>query len=196
MGKTNPTGRERSSEQFLALLEPIRDSLYRYAKHTAWRDDLGEEIVQEAVMTAWREFDRYQPGTNFRAWVFKILVNTSYRLNKRVARKREVPLDDAAGDLSMVLEREEAWSHLLADQAALEQLLDERLVRALRALGEEERHCLLLRLLEDLPYKEIATMLGIPLGTVMSHVHRARIRLREVLAGLAVEYGLIEEAAS
>ena len=147
-------------------------------------------------MTAWREFDRYQPGTNFRAWVFKILVNTSYRLNKRIVRKREISLDDAAGDLSMVLDREEAWSHLLNDQDALMQLLDERLVRALRDLGEDERHCLLLRLLEDLPYKEIAAMLGMPLGTVMSHVHRARIRLREALAGLAVEYGLTEEAAS
>jgi len=189
-------GRERSSKRFLDLLQPFRDSLYRYAKHTAWRADLVDEIVQESVMTAWREFDRYRPGTNFRAWMFTILVNTSYRLNKRVIRKREVPLDDSSDDLHMLMGREEAWSYLLNDQVKLMQLLDERLVHALRKLGEDERHCLLLRSLEELTYKEIAAMLNLPLGTVMSHVHRARIRLREVLAGLAVEYGFTEESAS
>jgi RNA polymerase sigma-70 factor (ECF subfamily) len=69
--------------------------------------------------------------------------------------------------------------------------LDDRLVSALDKLGVDERQCLLLRLVEGFTYREIAEMIDVPLGTVMSHVHRARIKLREQLAELAIEVGLV-----
>ena len=182
-----------SSKKFLALLEPIRDSLYRYARRSAWRQDDAADIVQEAAMTAWRQFHRFEQGTNFRAWAFQILVHTVFTFNKRVRRHREVTLDETMDDLHATLEREEAWSVLLDDPDKLTQLLDERLAHALSRLGLDERQCFLLRLLEGFHYKEIGAMLQIPLGTVMSHVHRARKKLREELAALAVERGLIKE---
>lgn len=152
------------------------------------------DIVQETCMTAWREFGRFERGTNFRAWMFQILVNTVFSLNKRARRRREIPLEEAAGDLHTVLEREEAWSHVLERPDTLMDLLDDRLVRSLGQLGSDERQCFLLRLLPGFAYKEIAAMLNIPLGTAMSHVHRARMKLRENLASLALERGLIKEA--
>jgi len=185
-------GRAKASSEFLALLEPIRDALYRYARQMTWRADQAPDILQEAVMTAWREFGRFERGTNFKAWMFRILINTIYRLNKRTARQRAASLDEASMDVSMVMEREDTWSMLLDSPERLAELLDERLVQALDRLGADERQCLLLRLLEGFSYKEIAAMLEIPMGTVMSHVHRARGKLRERLSGLAVEQGLLK----
>lgn len=180
-----------SSREFLELLEPIRDPLYRYAKRMTWDPNQVSDIVQEAVMTAWREFGRFERNTNFKAWMFKILVNTIYRLNKRMARRRESSFDETNVELSSILEREETWSMLLEHPDRLKQLLDERLARALDRLAMDERQCLLLRLLEGFSYKEIAATLGLPLGTVMSHVHRARAKLREQLSTLAIEHGLM-----
>ncbi len=188
-------GRKKPSRDFLDLLEPIRDSLYGYAHRAVWREDQVPDVVQEAFMTGWREFKRFEPGTNFRAWMFQILVNTIFRLNKRTGRQREVAMEEAHCDLYAAIERESAWTGLLEQPDMLMQLLDERLVRSLERLGPDERQCFLLRLLEGFSYKEIAAMLSIPLGTVMSHVHRARMKLREELAALAVEHGLIKEAA-
>lgn len=187
-------GRRKPSKDFLDLLEPIKDSLYGYAYRAVWREDQVADVVQEAFMTAWRDFKRFQPGTNFRAWMFQILVYTIFNVNRRANRRREVSLEDTQCDLHAALEREGAWSELLERPDMLMQLLDERLVHSLERLGPDERQCFLLRLLEGFSYKEIASMLSIPLGTVMSHVHRARMKLREELAALAVEHGLIKEA--
>ncbi len=176
-------------EEFLRLLEPLKDSLYRHALRLCWSESQVSDAVQEAVLIAWREFAKFQSGTNFKAWVFKILVNTILRYNKRVARNREYSGVDLRTDLDQVLDREDAWASLLAEPARLTQLLDDRLAKALERLSYGERQCLLLRLLEDFSYKEIATMLEMPMGTVMSNVHRARIKLREQLASLAVERG-------
>ena len=186
--------RKRCSKAFLELLDPIRDSLYGYAYRAVWHKDQAADVVQEALMAGWRGFGRFEPGTNFRAWMFRILVNTIYRFNKKSTRRREVALEDKTMDANAVLEREDAWSQLLENPDMLTQLLDERLVRSLDRLGDDERQCLLLRLLQGFAYKEIAAMLNIPLGTVMSHVHRARLKLRKELASLAVEHGLFEEA--
>lgn len=185
----------RSAKSFLDLLEPVRHALYRYANHAAWRKDEAADIVQEAVMTAWRKFGQFQPGSNFRAWMFQILVNTLYRFNRRVGRQRELPVSESGFDAYESLEREEAWSVLLDEPDQLADLLDERLVQALDELAAGERQCLLLRLLEDFSYKEIAAMLQMPMGTAMSHVHRARMKLRESLAGMAVEMGWVRETA-
>lgn len=184
---------KKSQKVFLDLLEPIKDSLYGYAYRSVWREDQVGDVIQEAFMTGWREFGRYQSGTNFRAWMFQILVNTIFRLNKRERRSREIPLEEEQCDLHVTFEREEAWSELLRRPDMLNQLLDERLVHSLERLGPDEHQCFLLRTLEDFSYKEIANMLSIPLGTVMSHVHRARIKLREELASLAVEQGFVKE---
>lgn len=180
---------------FLVLLEPIKDSLYRYAIRMSWGKDQAGDILQEAVMTAWREFDRFQPGTNFKAWMFRILINSVYRLNKRVVRHAGPQLDEAHQEQHSDVDRESDWFSILETPEKLNDLLDERMVAALDKLGGDERQCLLLRMLEEFTYKEIAAMMEIPVGTAMSHVHRGRIKLRDELSSLAVEHGLIKESA-
>lgn len=187
--------RRHTSKTFLDLLEPIRDALYRHARRTLWGSGQTDDVVQEAIMTAWREFHRFELGTNFSAWMFRILINTTLTANKRFKRRREVTMSTMSTDWTASLEREEAWSTLLQNPGRLTELLDERLADSLGRLNEDERQCLLLRTLGDFSYKDIASMLEIPLGTAMSHVHRARIKLREELATLAVEEGIVREAS-
>ncbi len=188
-------GSESRAQQFLELLAPIQESLQRYALRNSWNREQAGDILQEAVLTGWREFHRFQLGTDFRAWMFRVLVNTVYSFNKKVTREKlhRTTLGD---DLDGVLQREEAWFGILAHPEKVFQDLDQRLVGAIGTLGLDERHCLLLRIVEGFPYKDIATMLDIPMGTVMSHVHRARLKLRERLAELAVEYGHVKEVSN
>jgi RNA polymerase sigma-70 factor (ECF subfamily) len=97
--------------------------------------------------------------------------------------------------LDGVLERESAWASVLEDPARILESLDERLAGAIGELRNDERQCLLLRLVEGFAYKEISSLLSMPMGTVMSHVHRARIKLREQLADLAVEQRLVRDTS-
>ncbi|MCZ6651658.1 MAG: sigma-70 family RNA polymerase sigma factor [Planctomycetota bacterium] len=187
------TGRPGRAQEFLVLLEPIKVRIERYALRSAWNREQGQDIVQEAVMTAWREFHRFEQGTDFRAWVFRILINTIYSFNKKTGRDRKhgsaVPIENLDG----VLERESAWASVLEDPARILESLDERLAGAIGELRNAERQCLLLRLVEGFSYKQISSLLSMPMGTVMSHVHRARIKLREQLADLAVEQRLVRD---
>lgn len=182
------------ADEFLELLAPIRDALHRFAMRSAWRRDQAADIVQEAVMTAWRQFDVFETGTNFRAWVFKILLNTAYRVNRKTHRAKEVSLDSENFDTAEALEKEDAWLSILENPARVMEALDDRMVKALEQLGPVERECFLLRLLEDFSYKEIAELLDLPMGTVMSHVYRARMKLRERLAQMAIEEGLVRSS--
>lgn len=183
--------RTQDAERFLRQLEPIRHALQRFALRNAWRRDQVSDIVQETVMTAWRHFARFEEGTNFRAWVFKILINTLYRMNRRTTRGREVRVEPEVVDAQQALERETAWESILENPQRVLDGLDDRVVQALATLGAVERQCFLLRLLEDFSYKEIAELLDLPMGTVMSHVYRARMKLRERLAALALAEGVI-----
>lgn len=183
------------ADSFIRLLEPCRDALYRFAARSLWRKSHVNDVLQEAVMTAWSQFDRFERGTNFRAWMFTILLNTVYRVNRKIHRSREVALDSDVFDPEHLIEKETAWLSVLEDPDRVMQSLDDRLVAALDRLSTTERACFLLRLLEDFSYKEIAEQLDLPMGTVMSHVYRARMKLRERLADLAIEEGLVRSTS-
>lgn len=189
-------GRADATDQFMQLLEPLKASLERYALRSAWNREQAQDIVQDAVMTAWREFHRFELGTDFRAWVFRIVVNTVYTFNKRTARDRRLTSPAETEDVVAVLERETTWASILENPERIRESLDERLADAIEELSIDEKQCLLLRLLEGFSYKEIAAFLDMPMGTVMSHVHRARMKLRERLADLGVERRLIGEPRS
>ncbi len=180
------------ADSFLDLLAPLRDSLYRFSVRNVWRQEEAHDVLQEAVMTAWKQFDRFEMGTNFRAWMFKILLNSIYRLNRKSNRAKAASIEEGALEAGGYVEREEAWSSILLEPERVQQLLDDRLVSALQSLGDTERYCILLRMLEDFTYKEIAAQLDIPLGTVMSHVYRARMKLRERLTSMALEEGIVK----
>ena len=182
-----------AAQCFVRLLQPLRAAIERYALRNAWNRSQAHDIVQEATMIAWREFGRFQTGTDFRAWLFRILVNTVYSFNKKSSRENRHSSAIPTDDLDKVMQRESAWASVLEQPQRIMESLDERLVGAIKRLAGDERQCLLLRLLEGFSYKEIASLLHMPMGTVMSHVHRARMKLREQLADLAVEHRLVGE---
>lgn len=176
-------------DEFLRLLEPERDALWRHARRMSWDAAAAEDCLQEAVMIAFRKFEVFTPGTSFRAWMFRILTNTILNANNSLRRKlaRTSEVEDL--DLLALLEREEAYDRVLeAPEELLDQVSSE--VRgAVKSLPPQERMVFLLRAVESFSYKEIAAQLEIPMGTVMSHLFRARARLREFLADYASETG-------
>ncbi|MBI3723133.1 sigma-70 family RNA polymerase sigma factor [bacterium] len=182
-----------SASDFEALLSPLLDSLFGAALRLTKNRADAEDVVQESVMKAWRGFDRFQPGTNFKAWAFKILANTFF--SKKRSEKREprtAPLVDP-GDIALAAEEVsvEALAQLASPEAdgspswerLYPALVDDDVKQALDELPEEYRAPLLLSALGGLSYKEMAAALDVPVGTVMSRLFRARERVRASLKG-------------
>jgi len=150
---------------------PHSRSLLRVARHLAGNGPTAEDLVQDTLLRAWRSFDQFQTGTNAKAWLFRILFN-AFHAQGRKARSRAllVSLDHAGRELD--LPGGEGFG--LSDAAAVTQ--------ALAGLSPEHRAVLSLAVVEGFTCREIAGILSIPIGTVMSRLSRARQALRERLA--------------
>ncbi len=155
---------------------PLLDSLYNFARSLTGRREEAEDIVQETCVKALRGFATFRPGTNFRAWMFRILRNTF--LTSRSGLKLHVPLPEEADGEPAVAAEEETPETLL-----LGRLDRERVWRAVESLPLPFREILLLREVEEMSYAERSETLGIPPGTVMSRLARARRSLRRALSG-------------
>lgn len=171
-----------------AAFEPLVTRYMRRASAFAlgWtgnRDD-ALDLSQEAFVRAFRAIDRFDPARPFYPWLHRILKNLCINRLGRTTRRREVPLDDVhdvrAGSLSPV-------------QAAERRELREQVWEAIRRLTEHDREILILREFQGLTYSELASVLGIPTGTVMSRLHHARKRLRSHLERVRPELGGREE---
>ena len=144
---------------------PLFDRLYNFACWLTQDREEAEDLVQETYAKALKAFSSYQPGTNFRAWMYRILRNTF--LSSRTGMKQSVPLEDEDGDQAVAVVEQTPESDLL-------RRLDEDLIhRALDALPVNYREALLLCEIEEMSYRDIAATLGIPIGTVMSRLSRA-----------------------
>ena len=142
---------------------------------------LAEDLVQEALLRGWKAFDQFQPGTNCKAWLFKIMFNVFHRDHQRASSgPRLVSLDS---------QPEEIGALLIAGEAS--KISDFEVISALEGLPEEQRSVLLLAAAEGFTCKEIAEMLAIPLGTVMSRLSRARANVRLKLSGPASRMGVM-----
>lgn len=151
---------------------PLFDQLYNFARWLTQNDSEAEDLVQETYAKALRGFSSFELGTNFRAWMFRILRNTF--LTSRTGLKASVPIG------------EEEEHEALATTETPESILigrsqDGLLQKAMEDLPVHFREVLLLCEVEEMSYQEIAESLGIPIGTVMSRLSRARKALREVL---------------
>lgn len=176
------------SEAFRELVLAEMDSVYRMAMHLGRHPDEASELTQETYLKAFKaegKFELREQGV--RPWLFKILHNTFYT---RVGKRKREPtmshdvLQDAAP--RQMDEPTPAWdlAHLDWEQ------VDDRLKHAIDELPEHYREVLLLWSVEGLKYREVAEVLDVPLGTVMSRLYRARAILSEQLAGLAAEHGI------
>ncbi|QOJ14653.1 MAG: RNA polymerase sigma factor [Planctomycetia bacterium] len=167
---------DKSPEEFLRLLAPLRDALWRYARRSLGSDDRAGDAVQEAALVAWSDFGRFEPGTNFRAWMYRILTNAIFRTRRRDGRQRSLEALE-----SEPVQTADAVDLTSVDGASLREHLDDDVAAAMDELSAAERQCLLLRVLDGLTYREISGALDMPAGTVMSLVHRARLKLKAAL---------------
>jgi RNA polymerase sigma-70 factor (ECF subfamily) len=141
-----------------------------------------EDLVQDAILRAWIFFERFEPGTNGRAWMHRILFRTFVDRYRRRRREREV--------LGEVFRHElHAAEQALASGLPTERLSDE-VERAIETLRPDFREVLELVDLEGKSYRDAAQQVGCPVGTVMSRLHRARRAMKEQLSGYALEHGL------
>ncbi len=157
-----------------------------------------EDLVQETLLKAFRSYDSFEAGTNLRAWLFRILTNTfinSYRA------KQSRPLESELGDLEdlYLYKRLPELAQRTRTQSAEDEIFDlftdDEVKRALEDLPESFLLPVLLADVQDFSYQEIATMLDIPIGTVMSRLHRGRRALQKALVKFAEERGLIDAAS-
>ncbi|MGQ0616282.1 MAG: sigma-70 family RNA polymerase sigma factor [Acidimicrobiia bacterium] len=173
---------------------PLMDSLYAAALRMTRNPADAEDLVQETYLKAFRSFHTFQEGTNLKAWLYRILTNTFiniYRAKKR--RPDESDLDDVE-DLYLYRRLgglEAAAAGRSAEDELLDIYTDDEVKAALESLPEQFRLAVLLADVEGFSYKEIADILEVPIGTVMSRLHRGRRGLQKRLFEFAVERGLV-----
>jgi RNA polymerase sigma-70 factor (ECF subfamily) len=186
---------DETRQEFEQIALPQADALYNFAvKMTRNRRD-AEDLVQDAFMRAFRFFHRFEPGTNIRAWLFRILKNT-YINNYRKVQRTPDQVDWAQVEefYDTVTPDDLVKRHKNPEELLLESGIDGRIEQAIADLPEEYRAVVLLNFVEEMSYREIAEVLEIPMGTVMSRLHRGRKFLQKHLHDFAVEGGLIPQA--
>jgi RNA polymerase sigma-70 factor, ECF subfamily len=167
----------RATNRFQDLAVPMLGSLYNHAHWLARNSAEAEDLVQETLTKALRAFDSFEEGTNFKAWIFRILRNTFLTSRTAIANARTVYLEDHPD----VLELAESGSTPEGEVIKLHDLAALR--EALMQMAPQLREVILLCDLEELKYREIAEILDVPIGTVMSRLARARKMLRQILIG-------------
>lgn len=166
------------------------DQLYSAAMRMARNPSDAEDLVQEAYTKAFSAFHQYRPGTNLKAWLYRILTNTYINLYRKRQREPLQSGSDQIEDWQLARAESHTSSGLRSAEAeALDHLPDSDVKRALQSIPEEFRLAVYFADVEGFAYKEISDIMNTPIGTVMSRLHRGRKMLREMLADYAAERG-------
>ncbi|QCB96986.1 sigma-70 family RNA polymerase sigma factor [Arthrobacter sp. PAMC25564] len=166
------------------------DQLYSAAMRMARNPSDAEDLVQEAYTKAFSAFHQYKPGTNLKAWLYRILTNTYINLYRKRQREPLQSNSDTIEDWQLARAESHTSSGLRSAEAeALDHLPDSDVKRALQSIPEEFRLAVYFADVEGFAYKEISDIMNTPIGTVMSRLHRGRKMLRDMLADYASERG-------
>ncbi|QPK83713.1 sigma-70 family RNA polymerase sigma factor [Corynebacterium qintianiae] len=178
-------------QRFAEEAMPLLDQLYGGALRMTRNPQDAEDLVQETYLKAFKAFDNYKPGTNMKAWLYRIMTNTyinSYRKKQR--RPLETSTEDVTDHQLYTTSSHDSAGLESAEVAALKGMPNSRISAAFDELNEDYRMVVYMADVDDMAYKEIAEALDIPLGTVMSRLHRGRKQLRTMLKDVANEQGI------
>lgn len=192
---------EDSDEQLLERFErdalPLLDQLYGAALRMTRNPADAQDLVQDAYMKAYQAFGSYKPGTNLKAWMYRILTNTYINQYRKAQRRPKETSDETVTDWQLADSASHDSTGLRsAEIEALQRIPDTRIQDALMGLSDDYRMVVYYADVEQLPYKEIAEIMDTPIGTVMSRLHRGRKQLRAKLKDVAAEHGISTEERS
>ena len=179
--------RRRFEEEALPYLDRLYSAAMRYTRNPADAEDL----VQEAMVKAFRSFHQYRPGTNLRAWLYRVLHTTYISMYRKAQRRPQESLQEEIDEFSFYDQATRA-GRASAEREVLASLTDEEVKQALADLPESFRMAVYLADVEGFAYKEIAEIMDTPVGTVMSRLHRGRKALQMALSSYARSRGLID----
>jgi len=191
------SGRPGERDAYEHLISEHLDGLYTTARRLTRHAASAEDLVQETMLKAWRSFHTFQLGTNARAWLYRILMNTYFDAQRKRAREPEVVPADDVGDLYLYSRvRDEAALHESTnpEHEVLDHILDAEMRDSLEALPPPFLAAVLLVDVDGFAYREAADVLGIPVGTIMSRLYRGRHALRRRLVEYARRRRLVRRS--
>jgi RNA polymerase sigma-70 factor, ECF subfamily len=192
--KKKMSSRDRQAFQEEAV--PHLDALYGTALRMTKSESDAEDLIQETMLKAYRYFDKYEKGTNCKAWLFKIMTNTFINRYRKKQKRKEYLIDD---DHRPLQERAEApehtpfLDHYESEEQIYFRMFGDEVKRALEGMPVDFRMVVILADLQDFAYKEIAEIMDCPIGTVMSRLYRGRRMLQAQLGEYARGQGFIPD---
>ena len=194
MADRTTTLSEEDKRRFQTDTLPLLDSLYGAALRMTRNPADAEDLVQEAMLRAYRSFDSFEPGTNLKAWLFRILTNAYINVYRKKQREpQKVSADEIEEfDLYRELKSRDPQFQETPETIVLDSLVDSDILEAIEELPEQFRLAVMLSDVEGFSYAEMAEIMDVPMGTVMSRLHRGRKALQKRLWDVARERGIVK----